>query len=163
MNIRVGELSWDKVWGSGWWGWQIKSQIVILLFTWSQWTEDYPRASGLSACRQCLWIWQRKKLSVSSHQGAGRCDGLNAEWDSEPQTHLNTLNTDDWTAARVLVLYQSSYTPGKQNHRTIYTHCMLYRRRRRAEMVMKLISYHLTDFIIIFLFLTVSLSARSLY
>lgn len=28
-----------------WWGGQIRSQIMTLLFTWSQWMEDYPRAS----------------------------------------------------------------------------------------------------------------------
>lgn len=52
------------------------------------------------ACRQCLWIWQSRKLSVISPQGAGRYDGLNAEWMSETRSwHLNTSNTDDWTAA----------------------------------------------------------------
>lgn len=67
-----------------------------------------------TACRQRLWIWQSGKLSVCGPEGAGRCDGLNAEWDSQSQTHLNTSATDDWAAARVLVSHHTTHT---QNHR----------------------------------------------
>lgn len=56
-----------------------------------------------TACRRCLWMWRSGELSVCSPQGARLGDGLNAEQASETQTHLNTSNTDGWTAPRVLL------------------------------------------------------------
>lgn len=77
---------------------------------------------GATACRQRLWIWQSGKLSVCGPEGAGRCDGLNAEWDSQSQTHLNTSATDGWAAARVLVSHHSDeyITPPTHNHRDTF-------------------------------------------
>lgn len=109
------------------WGWQIKSQIMAPVFTQSQWIEDYPWASGTGLWyADSVWGFDR----VGSSQSSVHREQRQAEcWVS--LRHLNTSNTDDWTAAHSLTSPQRFSTllcrPTCSKNKTAdFSHCWVW-------------------------------------
>lgn len=92
----------NKVQGVGCRGEQIRSQIMTLLFTWSQWMEDYPWASGTGPVHADS-VCGFDKVGSSQSSAPRELDATTGWMLSGFQRlrRLNMSNTRDWTAARV--------------------------------------------------------------